>query len=118
MVPHALRDERFRAGTEFAWPAPLAVAAATSLADRGLAVVAIEVWLAVKPAPVLSRHSIYRWEAGAPSPGETWDQYARTAAQQAVGYIRTFQWAKDDTESRSFAPHFCFVVAEGPQDLD
>jgi hypothetical protein len=116
ILPASLMDERFRAGLEYAWPKTLAIDAAQHLGSQGFAVVALEVWRAVKPFPRLSGEFVYRWEATDPSPGEPWGAYVRRVTREAVNYIGDFRWAGDDTGAYNFEPHFCFVVFR-PEDV-
>ena len=101
-LPATLRDKAYLSGVEAAWSRDDAIAIIEWAQGRGLDVLGIEVWLATNPGPTLP--GPYVWEPSAGRGGQPGRVAA--AAEQAVDFIRTFQWHVDDVASHGREPYF------------
>ncbi len=114
-LPRAFVREAYRAGTEYAWPRDVAIQVLGSLTALGMAVLGVEVWTAVKPAPQLPGTYVYGSET-VRRPGESWRAFVIRSNAGAMEYIDRIAWDPRDADAQGCIPWFNLTVLEPPDD--
>ena len=113
-LPSDLLSRGFWCKSEAAWSREDAVKVIEQLSSHGLAVGGSEIWLPDEGGPEIPAPIVYTWDGPTRQPHEPWRRFVERAKEEAIKYVRSFEWDPSDAQYRSREPFFCldFYPAE------
>lgn len=105
VLPPELLKRAFRSRNEFAWARSDALEAVDRLEKAGVTILGVDVWIPSAGGPIISRHFVYDWTAGARDTVPGWPSTAQE-------FVRTFEWDSEDTGCKGQEPYFNLALAD------
>ena len=108
-LPANLRATSYSAGEEHAWSMQDTIIVIEQLRKLDLALCGIEIWLPADHGPIIPTPFIYGW-AIEPEKNEEWKKFKDRSRNEAIEYLNSFSWDRNDVAHQNLIPYFNLTV--------